>query len=101
MLPEANMLSSELADVFCKLDLDDALQLANSSEDCYFGLCHGFHFLGKTFVSLTDSDQLEFSAETLCQLGHFLTASAILLPALLRLQKAAEFKIFNTKTDEA
>ncbi|EIW2916270.1 hypothetical protein MB866_003858 [Salmonella enterica] len=106
MLPETNLLSSELADAIHKLDLshlnaDDTLQLANSSEECCVGLCHGLHFLGKTFVSFADSNVLEFSPESLCQLGHGLSATALLIPALIQLQKSAERQIINTDTGEA
>lgn len=70
MLPETNLLSSELADVIRKLDIshlnaDDTLPLANSSKGFCAGLCHGLHFLGKTFVSFADSNVLEFSPESL------------------------------------
>ncbi|EPQ6961141.1 hypothetical protein ACUVY4_003188 [Escherichia coli] len=106
MVPETNLLSSELADVIRKLDIsnlnaDDTLQLANSSEECCAGLCHCLHFLGKTFVSFADSNVLEFSPESLCQLGHGLLASALLIPALIQIQKSAERQIINTDTGEA
>ncbi|ELY9432779.1 hypothetical protein SPD65_003285 [Salmonella enterica] len=106
MLPETNLLSSELADAIRKLDIshlnaDDTLQLANSSEECCAGLCHGLHFLGKTFVSFADSNVLEFSPESLCQLGHGLSATALLIPALIQLQKSADRQIINTDAGEA
>jgi len=106
MLPDTNILYSDLADVIRKLDIstltdDDTYMLDHSSEDCFFGLCHGLHFQGKAFVSLADSNQLQFSPETLCQLGHSLMTTALLLPALLRLQKSAERKILDTDTDES
>lgn len=105
MLPETNFLSSELADVIRKLDIstlnaDDTLQLASSSEECCAGLCHGLYFLGKTFVSFADSKVLQFSPESLCQLGHGLSTTAVLLPALIQLQNAAERQLIKTDIGE-
>ncbi|GKX55917.1 hypothetical protein SOASR030_20290 [Leminorella grimontii] len=105
MLPEANLLSSELADVIRKLDLshlsaEDVLQLADSSEECCAGLCHGLSFLGNALVSFADKNVLEFSAQSLCQLGHGLSASAMLIPALLQLQKSAELQMSKADCEE-
>ncbi|HGJ5858077.1 hypothetical protein [Arsenophonus nasoniae] len=82
MLSDSNILFSELADVLRKLDIshlstDEMLQLANSSEECWAGLCHNLHFLAKTLVSLADNKVSEFSLESLCQLGHGLSATAL------------------------
>lgn len=104
MLSDSNILFPELANVLRKLDIsylstDDMLQLANSSEECWAGLCHNLHFLAKTLVSLADNKVSEFSLESLCQLGHGLSATAILLPALLQLQKSAEQQISNIPED--
>ncbi|NUL35993.1 hypothetical protein [Kosakonia sacchari] len=98
MLPDTDILSSELRDIFRKLDTsnlseEEMLQLANGCEDHIAGLCHGLHFLGKTFVSFADSDVLEFSRESLCQLGHGLKATATLLPALMELHQMTERNI--------
>ena len=105
MLPETNLLFSELADAIGKLDIshlsaEDTLRLANSSEECCIGLCHGLSFLGKTFVTFADKNVLDFSAESLCQLGHGLSASAMLIPALLQLQKSAERQIIDADSEE-
>jgi len=98
MLPDTDILSSELRDIFRKLDLsqlsaEETFQLANGCEEHIAGLCHGLHFLGKTFVSFAGSNVLEFSRESLCQLGHGLKSAATLLPALMELHQITEQKI--------
>jgi len=95
MLPDTSLFSSQFRDIFRKLDTshlseDEMLQLAHGCEEHIAGLCHGLHFLGKTFVTFADSDALEFSHESLCQLGHGLKSAAILLPALMELHQAVE-----------
>ena len=52
MLPDTNILSSELKDIFCRLDIShfnshETYQLAENCENSIAGLCHGLHFLGK------------------------------------------------------
>ncbi|HGJ5873569.1 hypothetical protein [Arsenophonus apicola] len=104
MLSDSNILFSELANVLRKLDIshlstDDILQLANSSKECCAGLCHNLHFLAKTLLSLADNKVSKFSMASLCQLGHGLSAIAILLPALIQLQKSVEQQISNIPED--
>lgn len=100
MLPEANILSSELGDAFCKIDLsrltiEEMLALADISEECFAGLCHGLHFTGKAMASLADNNELEFSAESLYQLAHGLKATAALLPGLMALSQQTERAILS------
>lgn len=95
MLPDTNILSSELKDIFCRLDIshfgpEETMELAENCENCLVGLCHGLHFLGKTFITFAENDAVEFSPESLCQLGHGLSATARLIPALAELQLTAE-----------
>lgn len=102
MLPEANILSSELGDAFCKIDLsrltpEEMLALADISEECFAGLCHSLHFTGKAIASLADNNELEFSAESLYQLGHGLKATAALLPGLMALSQQTERAILSYK----
>jgi hypothetical protein len=101
MLPDTNILSSELKDIFCRLDIShfnsqETYQLAENCENSIAGLCHGLHFLGKTFITFAENATLEFSPESLCQLGHGLRATANLLPALLELQLTAERQLAAT-----
>lgn len=102
MLPEASILSSELSDAFCKIDLshlttEEMLTLANVSEECFAGLCHSLHFTGKAMASLANSNELEFSAESLYQLAHGLKATAALLPGLMMLSQQTERAILSYK----
>lgn len=102
MLPEANILSSELGDTFCKIDLsrltiEEVLALADISEECFAGLCHSLHFTAKAMASLADNNELEFSAESLYQLGHGLKATAALLPGLMALSQQTERAILSYK----
>ena len=101
MLPDTNILSSELKDIFCRLDIShfnshETYQLAENCENSIAGLCHGLHFLGKTFITFAENAALEFSPESLCQLGHGLRATANLLPALLELQLTAARQLAAT-----
>jgi hypothetical protein len=103
MLPDTNTLSSELKDIFCRLDIShlnsqETLQLAEKCENSIAGLCHGLHFLGKTFITFAENDELEFSPESLCQLGHGLRATATVLPALYELQLTAERQLAATES---
>ncbi|HDL7822971.1 TPA: hypothetical protein PXP39_000779 [Yersinia enterocolitica] len=105
MLPDINRLDSTLTEVIGKLDLsylsaDDTLELANSSEECYAGLLHGLNFIGDTFVTFADNEVLDFSAESLCQLGHCLASISILLPALTQLQTSASGRLTNNALNE-
>ncbi|EEP93709.1 hypothetical protein yaldo0001_38840 [Yersinia aldovae ATCC 35236] len=40
---------------------------------------------------------LDFSAESLCQLGHCLASISILLPALIQLQTSASGRLTNNE----
>ncbi|HEN3478930.1 TPA: hypothetical protein U5D84_000542 [Yersinia enterocolitica] len=105
MLPDINRLDSTLTEVIGKLDIshlsaDDTLELANSSEECYAGLLHGLNFIGDTFVTFADNEVLDFSAESLCQLGHCLALISILLPALTQLQASASDWLTNNALNE-
>ncbi|MGT3203581.1 hypothetical protein ACVST5_00485 [Yersinia enterocolitica] len=105
MLPDTNRLYPTLTEVFGKLDMshlsaDDTLELANSSEECYAGLLHGLNFIGDTFVTFADNDVLDFSTESLCQLGHCLASISILVPALTQLQTSASAKLTNNELTE-
>lgn len=102
MLPDTHILSSELKDIFCRLGIshfspEETYQLAESCENSIAGLCHGLHFLGKTFITFAENATLEFSPESLCQLGHGLSATATLLPALYELQLTAERQLSVTE----
>lgn len=103
MLPDTNILASELRDIFRKMDIsqlseEETLELSHSCEDCIAGLCHGLRFVGKTLVSFADNNMLEFSPETFCHLGHGLRATATLLPALIELHQSAERQILSDET---
>ncbi|EPB9509933.1 hypothetical protein ACRUXF_004328, partial [Yersinia enterocolitica] len=65
--------------------------------ECYAGLLHGLNFIGDTFVTFADNDVLDFSAESLCQLGHCLASISILVPALIQLQASASTKLTNNE----
>jgi len=102
MLPDTQILSSELKDIFCRLDIshlspEETTMLADSCENNIAGLCHGLHFLSKTFVTFADKEACAFSPESLCQLGHGLSATATLLPALYELQLTAERQLAATE----
>ncbi|HII2981743.1 TPA: hypothetical protein ACY2HE_003075 [Yersinia enterocolitica] len=105
MLPDINRLYPTLTEVVGKLDMsrlsaDDTLELANSSEECYAGLLHGLNFIGDTFVTFADNDVLDFSAESLCQLGHCLASISVLLPALIQLHISASGRLTNNALNE-
>lgn len=100
MQSETPLLYPEPGDIFGKIDLscltlEEMLALADSSEECVDGLCHGLHFLGKALESFADKDELEFSAESLCQLGQGLKATATLLPGLMALSRRTEHAILT------
>ncbi|EMZ5840133.1 hypothetical protein ACR3CL_004324, partial [Yersinia enterocolitica] len=61
---------------------------------------HGLNFIGDTFVTFADNDVLDFSAESLCQLGHCLASISILLPALTQLQTSASGRLTNNALNE-
>ncbi|HDL8469703.1 TPA: hypothetical protein PXR37_001648 [Yersinia enterocolitica] len=105
MLPDINRLYPTLTELFGKLDMshlsaDDTLELANSSEECYAGLLHGLNFIGDTFVTFADNEVLDFSAESLCQLGHCLASISVLLPALIQLHISASGRLTNNALNE-
>lgn len=55
------------------------------------------HSLGKTFVSFAENDTLQFSPESLCQIGHSIRTAASLLPALMELNRSAERQILTAE----
>lgn len=68
MLPDTDILSSELRDIFRKLDLsqlsaEETFQLANGCEEHIAGLCHGLHFLGKPSSHLQTATCWSFPAK--------------------------------------
>lgn len=100
MLPDTNILSSELRDLFLKLDAshlseEEAMELSFCCEESIAGLCNGLQFLGKTFISFAENDTLQFSPESLCQIGHSIRTAASLPPALMELNRSAERQILT------
>ncbi|MCY1688757.1 hypothetical protein [Yersinia enterocolitica] len=51
-------------------------------------------------MTFADNDVLDFSAESLSQLGHCLASISILLPALTQWQASASTKFTNNKLAE-
>ncbi|ETS32820.1 MULTISPECIES: hypothetical protein [Photorhabdus] len=81
---------SDMANVVSVLDTADMSEqdielLEEACEANSAGLCHGLHFLGDTLITFAANDVVEFTPESLCQLGHCLVAISSLLPMLFTL----------------
>lgn len=46
--------------------------------------------MGDSLITFADNNVNEFTPESLCQLGHGLTAISLLIPALADMQKRAQ-----------
>lgn len=97
---DADILHSEMAAAMTCLDFnsledDEAIQLANCCQENIAGLSNGLNFIGKVLNTFAVKGVTHFSAESLCQAGHCLTAMGSLIPALSQLQQRAEFKAFS------
>ncbi len=94
-LPDRDGLYSAMSNALAHLDFSrmDADELSFATEYCAetcAGLCHCLHFMGDSLVTFADNNVNEFTPESLCQLGHGLTAISLLIPALADMQKRAQ-----------
>ncbi|QXF34735.1 hypothetical protein CE143_17355 [Photorhabdus luminescens] len=85
---------SDMANAMSRLEMtnmsEQAIeQLEEVCEANSAGICHGLHFLGDTLVTFAMNDVVEFTPESLCQLGHCLVAISSLLPMLFTLYQKA------------
>ncbi|MEG3132359.1 hypothetical protein SC206_02090 [Rouxiella sp. T17] len=92
--------SFETHDIFCKLNItnlseQETLLLATYCEESIEGLCQTLSFIGNTLVTLADKQVVEFSTESLNQLGQSLATSASLILSMSALQKIADKKLLN------
>ncbi|UNK60960.1 hypothetical protein [Buttiauxella ferragutiae] len=94
-LADTDVLYSDMANAISAVNLDsltseEALDLASQCEESIAGLCHTLRFIGKSFVTFADSNVVEFSQETLCQVGHGIAAISSLIPVLHGLERKAD-----------
>lgn len=93
-LPECDSLYSAMSAVlvhldFSAMDNDELLLAVCYCAETRAGLCHCLNFIGDALVSLADNATNEPAPESLCQLGHGLTAISLLIPVLTDIQKHA------------
>ncbi|WP_203448934.1 hypothetical protein [Photorhabdus khanii] len=93
-ISDVNILWSGMSDAIASLDLscvsDTVLcQLIESSKENAMGICHGVTFLGDSMLSFAGNGIHEFTPESLCQLGHSLSALSSLLPMLFTMHEKA------------
>ncbi|MCW7761478.1 hypothetical protein [Photorhabdus luminescens] len=93
-ISDVNILWSGMSDAIASLDLscvsDTVLcQLIESSKENTMGICHGVTFLGDSMLSFASNNIHEFTPESLCQLGHSLSALSSLLPMLFTIHEKA------------
>ncbi|ECD9611739.1 hypothetical protein FNZ18_20565 [Salmonella enterica subsp. salamae] len=67
---------------FSDMEPNERLLLAHCCDESRAGICHCLDFLGDTLVTFSRQGTHEFTAESLCQLGHALTTFSQLIPAL-------------------
>lgn len=85
---------SDMANAVSGLDMTNMSeqtieQLGEACEANSAGICHGLNFIGDTLVTFAMNNVVEFTPESLCQLGHCLAAISSLLPMLFTLHEKA------------
>ncbi|BES86348.1 hypothetical protein PEC302107_32650 [Pectobacterium araliae] len=74
---------------FSHMDNDELSLVTEYCAETQAGLCHCLNFIGDALITFADNDVCESTPESLCQLGHGLTAISLLIPALTDMQKRA------------
>lgn len=71
---------------FSNIDESERSQVAEYCAETRAGLCHCLNFIGDALITFADNDVCESTPESLCQLGHGLTAISLLIPTLTDMQ---------------
>ena len=74
---------------FSAMDNDELLLAACYCAETRAGLCHCLNFIGEALVTFAENESNESTPESLCQLGHGLSAISLLIPVLTDIQKRA------------
>ncbi|WP_349305403.1 hypothetical protein [Serratia plymuthica] len=74
---------------FSNIDESERSQVAEYCAETRAGLCHCLNFIGDALITFADNDVCESTPESLCQLGHGLTAISLLIPTLTDMQRRA------------
>lgn len=90
--PECDSLYSAMSAALAHLDFSGLNKDELSLTACYCaetraGLCHCLNFIGEALVTFAENESSESTPESLCQLGHGLTAISLLIPVLTDIQK--------------
>lgn len=94
-LPDRECLYSAMSAALAPLDFsmmsdDERSMVEYYCAETRAGLCHCLHFIGDSLITFADNDVYESTPESLCQLGHGLTAISLLIPALTDMQIRAQ-----------
>lgn len=73
-----------------KFSEQDIELLVIETDESRAGICDGLQFLGDTLTTFANNNVVEFTAESLHQLGRWLSATSTLLPMLIDLQQQAD-----------
>lgn len=75
---------------FSIMDNDELSLAAYYCAETRAGLCHCLNFIGDALITFAENEVYESTPESLCQLGHGLTAICLLIPALTDMQERAQ-----------
>lgn len=101
-LPPEAVFNIPLADAIRHLDcdhltLEETLALSFGCEDSLAGLYSTLNFMGNALVSLSSEKPVQFSPDSIHQLGKSLVCFSELIPALVQLEAKADQQLFASE----